>query len=274
MDAGQDHLWLSGDEDWGGSAKQPSPGDDNSGLPKLWPTPSDDSAKGWLRQTLRPIAPRLLLPMAWSPFFLVITAVPLILPDRAPIDDQTAVAVFFTLSWLLILVPLYLFRSSQPTHVGSLQTLPFDWLLFTLACLVFGLHVLINPILGWVSYGLFWLAWFRTYTMIRDVAIKPSGRWLLPVNPSSWNATDGLSDGWDIVSEFWTSAPIARLNVDSGQIILTGVSRGDDRFLALSLIGPAGFVHDPFADNLAYEALSEEQVTITGLDWPTSLRPS
>ena len=273
MQAHQDHLWLSGEPSWGSSAKQPSVGDD-SDLPESWSTPSDDSAKGWLRQTLRPVGTRLLLPMSWSPFFLVITAVPLALPDRTPVDDQTTAAAFFALSWLLIIVPLYLIRSSQPTYVGSIHTLPFDWLTFAIACAVFGLHVSIHPALGWLSYAIFWLAWFRTYAMIRDVVIKPSGRWLLPVDSSNWKTTQALRDGWDIDSEFWTSGPIAKLNVGTGEITLTGVSRGEDRFVAIALINPSGFVHDPFADDHSRRVLYESQVVITGVDWPSRLLPS
>ena len=271
MQASQDHLWLSGDPGWRGPRNRPSEGDSN--LPEPWHTPTDDSAKGWVRQTLRPVAPRILFPMAWSPFFLAITAVPLALPDRTPVDDQTAAAVFFTLSWLLILVPLYLIRSSQPTHTGSIHTLPFDWLTFAVACAVFGLHVSIHPVLGWFSYALFWITWFRTYAMIRDVITSPPSRWLLPVDSSDWNTKEALREGWKIHSEFWTSGPIATLNVDSGQITLTGVSRGDDRFVSIALIVPSGFVHDPFSDPSAREKLSEPQVMISGLDWSSSLLP-
>ena len=110
--------------------------------------------------------------------------------------------------------------------------------------------------------------------MIRDVVIKPSGRWLLPVDSSNWKTTQALRDGWDIDSEFWTSGPIAKLNVGTGEITLTGVSRGEDRFVAIALINPSGFVHDPFADDHSSRALYESQVVITGVDWPSRLLPS
>ncbi len=110
--------------------------------------------------------------------------------------------------------------------------------------------------------------------MIRDVAIIPSGRWLLPVDSSDWKTSEALSDGWNIISDYWTSGPIAKLNVNSGQITLSGVSRGDDRFVAIALIGPSGFVHDPFADDFARVALQVPPVIITGLDWPSRLLPS
>ena len=271
MQASQDHLWLSGSPDWGGPRKQPYA--DDSQLPDSWHTLSDESSKGWLRQNLRPVAPRIVFPMAWSPFFLLITAVPLALPDRTPVDDQTVAAIFFSMSWLLILVPLYLIRSSQPTHVGSIHTLPFDWSSFAIACIVFGLHLSIHSALGWISYAIFWFAWFRTYTMIRDVVINSPSRWLLPVDSSDWKTTEALSSGWKILSEFWTSGPIAKLKTDFGQFTLTGVSRGDDRFVAIALIGPSGFVHDPFSDDLARTKLSEHQVMILGVDWPTRLLP-
>ncbi len=273
MDAGQDHLWLSGDPSWSGPSRQTSEAEVTAELPESWPSPSSDGGSGWLRQTLRPVASSILLPLAWSPFFLVLTIVPLLLPDRTPLDDQMTAATFFALSWLLILVPLYLIRSSQPTHVYSLLTLPVDWLLFALASAFFGLHVLTHPAIGWLSYGLFWLAWFRTYVMIRDVATMPSGRWLLPVDSSDWKTADALRDDWEIVSEFWTSGPIAQLEVEGGIITLFGVSREDDRFVALTLIGPSGFVHDPFADNHIYTALSKPQVIIPGIDWPSRLLP-
>jgi len=271
MQEGQDHLWLSGDPSWGHPRKHPI--EDDSELPESWQTPTNQSPKGWVRQTLRPIAPRLVFPMAWSPFFLLITAVPLAIPDRTAIDDQTSAAIFFTLSWLLILVPLYLIRSSQPTHVGSIHTLPFDWLIFIVACTVFGLHFLIHPALGWLSYALFWLAWFRSYAMIRDTVTNPPCRWLLPVDSSDWKTTKNLTQGWKIHSEFWTSGPIAILDTESGQITLSGVSRGENRFISIALIGPSGFVHDPFSDASSSAILSEHRVGITGVDWPSRLLP-
>ena len=272
MQASQDHLWLSGKAEWKGGAKQSSEG--TSDLPESWHTPSEKSSTGWLRQTLRPVGIKILFPLAWAPFFLLITAVPLALPNRTPIDDQIAAASFFALSWLLILIPLYLIRYSQPTDVVSIRTLPFDWITFALASTVFGLHLSIHPAFGWLSYALFWLAWFRSYTMIRDVVTSPAGRWLLPVDSSDWKSSEHIREGWHIKSEFWTSGPIAVLNIDSGQITLTGVSRGNDRFVSISLIGTSGFVHDPFADPSSRAKLSEPQVMSLGLDWPSRLLPA
>ncbi len=272
MQASQDRLWLSGEEGWRGRAKQSSEG--TSDLPESWNTPSEKSSTGWLRQTLRPVGIKILFPLAWSPFFLLITAVPLALPNRTPVDDQITAAGFFAVSWLLILIPLFLIRYSQPTDVVSIHTLPLDWPTFALASAIFGLHLAIHPAFGWISYALFWIAWFRTYGMIRDVVTSPAGRWLLPVDSSDWKSSAHIREGWQIKSEFWTSGPIAVLNADSGQITLTGVSRGNDRFISIALIGHSGFVHDPFADPSSRTKLSEPQVMNSGLDWPSRLLPA
>jgi hypothetical protein len=216
------------------------------------------------------------MPLAWSPLFLLLSAIPLILPNRLPVDDQSVAALFFTMTWILILVPLYLVRSAQPMSEDALLSLPFDWATFAGASVIFALHILVSPILGWVSYALFWVAWFRSFRQIEQILQIPAARWLLPIDQSVWKSSSQLPSEWQVISERWTTGSIARVGCEYGHLAIAGASRGSDRFLALALLDGAGFVHDPFSDGpvgkaLAISLLSQPPVADLGLEWPKRL---
>ena len=280
MESGLDHQWLVGEPGWWKLPTNSSQYGNRRGEtspPETWSsTNAQEGGRGWARQRLQPVAPSILLPLAWSPLFLLISAVPLVLPERLPADDQIVAALFFSLSWTLVLVPLYMARSSQPMSGGTILSLPFDWAAFAAASATFALHVLANPLFGWISYTLFWVAWLRTYRRIERVLQIPSSRWLLPIDQSRWDSESILPPEWQKVSETWTTGPIATMDCDWGHLAISGASRGDDRFLAIALIDWSGFVQDPFhdgpmSDTLAADLLSKPPVVDVGLEWPERL---
>ena len=277
---GLDHQWLVGEPKWRRLPNDSSQQDTKRGEsspPKSWlSTTAQEGGKGWARQCLQPVAPSILMPLAWSPLFLLLSAIPLILPDRLPVDDQSVAALFFTMAWILILVPLYLVRSAQPMSEDALLSLPFDWTTFAGASVIFALHILVSPILGWVSYALFWVAWFRSFRQIEQILQIPAARWLLPIDQSGWKSSSQLPSEWQVISENWTTGSIARVDCEYGHLVIAGASRGSDRFLALALLDGAGFVHDPFSDGpiekaLAISLLSQPPVADLGLEWPKRL---
>ena len=280
MEVGLDHQWLVGEPKWRGLPNDSSQQDtkrDEPSPPKSWlSTTAQEGGKGWARQCLQPVAPSILMPLAWSPLFLLLSAIPLILPDRLPVDDQSVAALFFTMAWILILVPLYLVRSAQPMSEDALLSLPFDWATFAGASVIFALHILVSPILGWVSYALFWVAWVRSFRQIEQILQIPAARWLLPIDQSGWKSSSQLPSEWQVISENWTTGSIARVDCEYGHLVIAGASRGSDRFLALALLDGAGFVHDPFFDGpiekaLAISLLSQPPVADLGLEWPKRL---
>ncbi len=280
MEKGLDHQWLVGEPRWWrlpDDASQPDARKGETSPPESWrSTTSKEGGRGWARQRLKPIVSSILIPLAWSPLFLFLAAVPLALPDRLPADDQSVAALFFALAWALVLVPLYLARSNQPMSEGSVLSLPFDGGTFAVAAVAFPLHILVDPMLGWISYALFWVAWIRTYRRIEQILQIPAARWLLPIDQSGWNSSFMLPPEWQVISENWTTGSIARVNCEYGHLSIAGVSRGSDRFLALALLDGAGFVHDPFSDGPVGEALaavllSQPPVADPGLEWPERL---
>ena len=280
MEVGLDHEWLVGQPRWWRLPDDSLQQDIQRGElspPESWlSTTAQEGGKGWARQRLQPVAPSILMPLAWSPLFLLLSAIPLILPDRLPADDQSVAALFFTLSWILILVPLYLARSAQPMSEGTLLSLPFDWVTFAGASAIFSLHIILSPILGWIAYALFWVAWFRSFRQIEQILQIPAARWLLPIDQSAWKSSSQLPSEWQVISERWTTGSIARVDCEYGHLAIAGASRGSDRFLALTLLDGAGFVHDPFSDEpvgkaLATSLLSQPPVTDLGLEWPERL---
>ena len=277
---GLDHQWLVGEPKWRRLPNDSSQQDTKRGEsspPRSWlSTTAQEGGKGWARQCLQPVAPSILMPLAWSPLFLLLSAIPLILPDRLPADDQSVAALFFTMAWILILVPLYLVRSAQPMSEDALLSLPFDWATFAGASVIFALHILVSPILGWVSYALFWVAWVRSFRQIEQILQIPAARWLLPIDQSGWKSSSQLPSEWQVISESWTTGSIARVDCEYGHLVIAGASRGSDRFLALALLDDAGFVHDPFSDGpiekaLAISLLSQPPVADLGLEWPKRL---
>ncbi len=279
MEQGLDGDWLLGESRWWKLSQGGKPPDLRAGEA----SPPDNLAssfprkggRGWIRQRHKPVSSSILLPLAWSPFFLAMTAAPLVFPDRVPYDREVA-ASLFAISWLLILIPLYMARNNQSMSDDGLFSLPFDWRTFVLAALLFPLHILWDPLLGWISYALFWLAWLRSIGLIQDILSTPPARWLLPIETSGWSSSNLLGPRWEVISENWTTGPMAIARCEHGHLSIGGVSRDGIRFLGLTLVHRSGFVQDPFFESKASHSevqriLSRPPVEQEGLEWPKRL---
>ncbi len=233
---------------------------------------------GWMRQRLKHPATLLLLPFAWSAFFLLITVVPLLFPGRTA-DDQTVALVLFGVAWALLLLPLYIIRSKQPTsahHRIRFRLHPFALDTFLLGVVLFILHIVIDPRIGWISYALFWIAWART--IARTGAAFESGavRWLLPVDVANWSTSAGVTTGWSVENEAWRIGPLAYLDVDfprGWSARLFGIERSGCSFAAFVITDRNGFLLDPFIDRLIgdmslTEGLHEPPLSFEGEVWP------
>ena len=279
MEQGQDGDWLLGESRWWKLSQGEKPSDlrtgETSPLDTWVSSTPREGGRGWIRQRHKPASSSILIPLAWSPFFLAMTAVPLVFPDRVPYDREVA-ALLFTISWLLFLVPLYIARNEQPMSDDGLFSLPLDWKTFALAALLFPLHVVWDPLIGWISYLLFWLVWLRSIGTIQDIVSTPPARWLLPIETSDWSSSGLLGPRWDVVSDDWTTGPIARAQCEHGHLSIGGVSRDDICFLGLTFVHQSGFVQDPFfetkaADTEVQKILSKPPVEQDGQEWPTRL---
>ena len=279
MEQGLDGDWLLGESRWWKLSQGGKPPDLRAGEaspPDTWASSFPrKGGRGWIRQRHKPVSSSILLPLAWSPFFLAMTAAPLVFPDRVPYDRAVA-ASLFAISWLLILIPLYMARNNQSMSDDGLFSLPFDWRTFVLAALLFPLHILWDPLLGWISYALFWLAWLRSIGLIQDILSTPPARWLLPIETSGWSSSNLLGPRWEVISENWTTGPMAIARCEHGHLSIGGVSRDGIRFLGLTLVHRSGFVQDPFFESKASHSevqriLSRPPVEQEGLEWPKRL---
>jgi hypothetical protein len=224
---------------------------------------------GWCRQRLRPLAWSLLRPLAWAPLFLLLSAVPLAIPGQTP-DDQAVSALFFLLSWGLVILPILFSRNSQPTSGGSVLSLPVDWASLIIAFVLFALHIVIDPRLGWFSYGLFWLAYFRTIQLVQTSMMAPPSRFLLPIQPRDWEG--GLDYPWIVSSDRWSRNRIASVQLENGELVLSGSSRSGQDFLSLAFVHKSGFILDPFHERLSKEPglsdLLSKPLPVVGREWP------
>ena len=279
MEQGLAGDWLLGESRWWKLSQGGKPPDLRAGEaspPDTWASSFPrKGGRGWIRQRHKPVSSSILLPLAWSPFFLAMTAAPLVFPDRVPYDREVA-ASLFAISWLLILIPLYIARNEQPMSGDGLFSLPLDWKTFALAALLFPLHVVWDPLLGWISYLLFWLVWLRSIGLIQDILSTPPARWLLPIETSGWSSSNLLGPRWEVISENWTTGPMAIARCEHGHLSIGGVSRDGIRFLGLTLVHRSGFVQDPFFESKASHSevqriLSRPPVEQEGLEWPKRL---
>ena len=279
MEQGLDGDWLLGESRWWKLSQDEKPPDLRAGEtspPDTWASSSPrKGGRGWIRQRHKPASSSILIPLAWSPFFLAMTVFPLVFPDRVPYDREVA-ASLFAISWLLILVPLYMARNDQSMSDDGLFSLPLDWRTFVLAALLFPLHILWDPLIGWISYALFWLTWLRSIGLIQDILSTPPARWLLPIETSGWSSSNLLGSRWEVISENWTTGPMAIARCEHGHLSIGGVSRDGIRFLGLTLVHRSGFVQDPFFESKASHSevqriLSRPPVEQEGLEWPKRL---
>ncbi len=272
MEASLDRQWLLGDPGWrGGGEIAPDffPGELSPPMEWVSTTPRIGNF-GWCRQRMRPLAWSLLRPLAWAPLFLLLTAIPLAIPGMTP-NDQGMSAAFFSIAWCLVILPILFSRNSQPMSGRGLLSLPVDWPSLAIASTIFPLHLILDPLVGWLSYGMFWLAYIRTIQLVQEAMQAPPARFLLPIQPKDWEG--GLESPWEVASEKWSRKEIASANLPNGRIVLSGSSRSGQDFLSLAFVHRSGFIHDPFHERSSKEPglsdLLSVPIPVVGREWPT-----
>ena len=275
MEANSDRHFLLGEPGWWSSPDELPPDFRAGELPPplTWVSTTPRVGNfGWCRQRLRPLVWQLLRPMAWAPLFLLLTAIPLLLPGRTP-DDQISSAFFFSIAWGLVILPILFARNAQPGSEDSLLSLPVDWLSLALASALFPLHLTIDPRIGWLSYAMYWVAYFRTVQLVQAAMVTPPARLLLPIDPEDWSGD--LKPPWRVSSESWSRKVLASVDLQNGRATISGSSRSGQDFLSLTFVHKSGFVQDPFHDSSpGGSELSEllaDSLDIVGRQWPVSM---
>tara|TARA_B100001175_G_scaffold315422_1_gene326949 strand:- start:14771 stop:15625 length:855 start_codon:yes stop_codon:yes gene_type:complete len=277
MEAHGDRNWLRGDPEWWGlssSSDIPSLRGLETSIPVQFTIPSKVSRFGWARQRMRPLAWPILKPVAWSPFFLISSIFPLIFTGRTP-DDQIVSGALFVFAWILLIIPVANARNAQPTSSDDLLKLPVDWSSLFLGTVLFFMHILYSPIIGWASYAVFWVAFIRSIMMISEVFSIPPARLILPVDRTSWSS-EQLNDDWNIFSKRWQRGEIASLALGDEKMVLHGLSRGNDDFISLSCLCRFGFVQDLLFEGRPHSeriltALDNLPFSDSGVEWPNDL---
>ncbi|MFL2974151.1 MAG: hypothetical protein ACJZ4F_04160 [Candidatus Thalassarchaeaceae archaeon] len=273
MDALEDSNWLLGDPSWWNLEDKLPPDLRNGELipPESWIYSSPrEGSKGWKRQRLKPLAYKILKPISWSLFFLTIVPVPLIFPGNTP-DDQLFALVFFIISWTLIIYPLENSRTHQNSSINGLLSLPIDWISLLIGFIIFPIHIFVDPRIGWISYFIFWFAMFRTIIKIQTMMKIPPARFLLPIIPRDWNS-NVLNGQWSIKTNKWKNGIMANSFFKEGMLMISGLSRGENKFISFCFVHKTGFIHDPFYDRdtndeKLYKILQKPPL-IEGLIWP------
>tara|TARA_B000000557_G_C20768685_1_gene440707 strand:- start:59 stop:892 length:834 start_codon:yes stop_codon:yes gene_type:complete len=262
-------LWYPASE----STPEHLVGEENPG--ENWDIASgSEVGRGWMRQRLQPLGPRILYTTAWAPFFLIASAIPLAFPGRTP-DDQLVAISLFSASWFLLLLGFRKLQDVLPNTVEGLlkKFYPFDIVLMLPAAIVFLLHILIDSRLGWLSFLLFAFAQYRTIQNLISVAGENSARWLLPINSEDYSEAV-LNDGWMGVSNNFRNGTLARWEgaLPEYTANLIGVTRGDSSFVAFTLMHRVGTIHDAFSDTFVSDPrfaslLSSPPLLIAGEAW-------
>ena len=262
-------LWYPASE----STPEHLVGEENPG--ENWDIASgSEVGRGWMRQRLQPLGPRILYTTAWAPFFLIASAIPLAFPGRTP-DDQLVAISLFSASWFLLLLGFRKLQDVLPITVEGLlkKFYPFDIVLMLPAAIVFLLHILIDSRLGWLSFLLFAFAQYRTIQNLISVAGENSARWLLPINSEDYSEAV-LNDGWMGVSNNFRNGTLARWEgaLPEYTANLIGVTRGDSSFVAFTLMHRVGTIHDAFSDTFVSDPrfaslLSSPPLLIAGEAW-------
>ena len=263
-------LWYPASE----STPEHLVGEENPG--ENWDIASgSEVGRGWMRQRLQPLGPRILYTTAWAPFFLIASAIPLAFPGRTP-DDQLVAISLFSASWFLLLLGFRKLQDVLPNTVEGLlkKFYPFDIVLMLPAAIVFLLHILIDSRLGWLSFLLFAFAQYRTIQNLISVAGENSARWLLPINSEDYSEAV-LNDGWMGVSNNFRNGTLARWEgaLPEYTANLIGVTRGDSSFVAFTLMHRVGTIHDAFSDTFVSDSRFESlllspPLVIAGEAWP------
>tara|TARA_X000000368_G_scaffold121840_1_gene95555 strand:+ start:350 stop:1210 length:861 start_codon:yes stop_codon:yes gene_type:complete len=273
----RDSDWLRGEPHWyPASESTPShlAGEENPGVNWEFASTSDVT-RGWMRQRLNPLGPRILYTTAWAPFFLIASAIPLAFPDRTP-DDQLVAISLFSVSWFLLFIGFRRLQEGLPIPVEGLlkKFFPFDIVLILPAVIIFSLHIVIDSRLGWFSFVLFAIAQYRTIQNIILVAGQNSARWLLPINPEDYSE-EVLTEGWIGASDVFRNGTLARWEGTLPEYVanLIGVTRGDSSFVAFTLMHRAGTIHDAFSDTFVSDSrfdslLLSPPLVIAGEGWP------
>ena len=262
-------LWYPAGE----STPEHLVGEENPG--ENWDIASgSEVGRGWMRQRLQPLGPRILYTTAWAPFFLIASAIPLAFPGRTP-DDQLVAISLFSASWFLLLLGFRKLQDVLPITVEGLlkKFYPFDIVLMLPAAIVFLLHILIDSRLGWLSFLFFSFAQYRTIQNLISVAGENSARWLLPINSEDYSEAV-LNDGWMGVSNNFRNGTLARWEgaLPEYTANLIGVTRGNSSFVAFTLMHRVGTIHDAFSDTFVSDPrfaslLSSPPLLITGEAW-------
>ena len=279
MQATRDSDWLRGESSWY-PASESTPahltGEESPG--GNWELAStSEVGRGWMRQRLKPLGPRILFTTAWAPFFLVAAAAPLAFPGRTS-DDQMVAISLFLLSWLLLFISVMNLRDGLPNRVEGIMIkfYPFDIGLILIASLIFPLHVMLDSRIGWLSFILFAIAQYRTIQNIISAVGQNSARWLLPINPEDYSK-EVLSEDWIGVSNNFRNGPLAEWSgpLPNYAADLVGVTRGESCFVAFTLKHQhrGGALHDAFSDTFVADSrfaslLASPPLVIAGEAWP------
>ena len=142
--------------------------------------------------------------------------------------------------------------------------------------MIFTLHIIIDPRLGWISYLCFLYSWGLTISNLAHSVKPPSGRWLLPIKVEDV-PLGILADGWERESKVFRNGPIASWSetLDDYSADLVGISHGEHRFITFVLRHRSGLIHDIFTSNfvvnkLFAEIISKPPLTISGDAWPSN----
>lgn len=237
--------------------------------------------RGWMRQRLEPLGPRLLLTTSWAPFFLVMSVATLLSRNPSP-NTQNIAAVLFAISWALLLIPFMKVRDVLPNRATSspIDFYPFDSLFLVFGAVTFGLHILVDTRIGWLSILFFAIAQYRTIRNFTVCAGRNSARWLLPIQSTDYSPSV-LASGWKADSKVFRNGPLAHWEGPLPEYAadLIGVTRGDSTFVAFTLKHRGGTLHDPFSEHLvtdsAFEALlASPPLLIGGEAWPDRFHPN
>ena len=112
---------------------------------------------------------------------------------------------------------------------------------------------------------------FRTIIKIQIMMKIPPARFLLPIIPRDWNSNI-LNGQWSIKTNKWKNGIMANSFFKEGMLMISGLSRGEDKFISFCFVHNTGFIHDPFYDRdtndeKLYKILQKPPL-IEGLIWP------
>ncbi len=258
--------WLEGDPSWWPKSRGSLiiERDNETHPPDAW--------SSWRRQRLRPPGPAMLVPVAWTAFFLVAASFPLIFPGRTS-DDQLVASALFSIGWILTIAPLVFTGAigNHPARKSIFDIYPIDTKSIMIGLIFFVAHIFINTLFGWLAYLLIWIAWIRTVMAISE-AVEPSlGRWLLPITSEAY-VDSKVAEGWQKKEKrFGTSYLAVGPEVGDCKIVIEGVRHNTGTYLAVSLLGRSGYRYDPFQTRLHNQIpehmLREPPIEITSLKW-------